>query len=137
MKRNIFESKSGFTFVEIMVIVIIIALLATAILVSIDQGRKNARINAAKTSLKAVLPAIIACKDSGGIVSSPPVADANVCATAVGLVGAKWPELKYGYAYGSGTYDSVACDFIVDTGSDETKSGNTFLTCSCAKQICE
>lgn len=128
--------KKGFTLVEILVIVAIIALLSTAILVSIEQSKRNARMNGAKTSLKTILPAIVACVDGGGAIS-PRVANTDICSTSAGLSNAKWPALSYGYSYGAGIYNSTSCNFKINTGSDMTPLGNTFITCSCLTQICE
>lgn len=127
----------GFTLIELLIIIAIISLLMVAIFVSVNQSRKNARINGAKTSMKSVLPAIIACKDGGGTVSNPGSGGGNICQTAVGFDNSKWPELAYGYAYGSGIYDSVNCNFTVNTNQDETKLGFKYITCNCIKQICE
>lgn len=127
--------KKGFTLIELLVIIAIISLLAAAILISMNQSRRNARLNGAKTSMKSVLPAIVACRDGGGAVNFPS-AGVNICSpTTAGLQNAKWPALTHGYTYG--TYNSSSCEFVVNTSSDRTKLGNTFITCNCTKQICE
>lgn len=125
--------KKGFTLIELMVIVAIIALLTVVIFVSVSQGRKNSRINSAKTALKTALPAIIACKDSGGTVNVPTTSGNDICAANVGLAGAKWPILGYGYAYAGGAYDSVSCNFQVSTNGDTASN----LVCNCIRQVCE
>lgn len=135
------KNKNGFTLIELLIIVAIIALLVVAITVSMSQARKNARINGAKTSLKTVLPAIVACKDSGGNVTLPSP-NADICSAPVGLSGAKWPELAYGYTFQSGgrpggLYNSVDCNFRILTGSDFVTRTDAFFTCNCAKQACE
>lgn len=119
--------------IEVMIVVLIVAVLVSVILANINQSRKKARVNGAKTSLKLVLPAIMACKDGGGNVSLPPTADADICATAVGLTGATWPTLPDGYAYVPGLgYNSVNCSFTVFTNGDSAD-----LTCGCEAQICQ
>jgi prepilin-type N-terminal cleavage/methylation domain-containing protein len=129
---------NGFTLIELLVIVAIIALLASAILVGVSRSKEKARINSAKTSIRSVLPAIIACKNNGGTVNNP---DNNndICSSNVGLTGAKWQQLSYGYTYillGS-IYNSDACNFQININNDTTESGNNFLTCSCLSQICK
>lgn len=138
MNKNIFFKKvikrrRGFTLIEILIIIIIIGILASAILVSINQSSKNARINSAKTSLRSVLPAIIACKDGGGNVNNPS-GETDICASAVGLSSSKWPTLSYGYVYvAGGIYNSANCSFQVSTNGDTASN----LACSCASQICQ
>ena len=126
--KNI-KNKTGFTLIELLIIIFIIALLAAVILVSINQSRVKARINATKTSLRSVLPAIVACRNSGGLVSSP-VEKTEVCPSGVGLTGSKWPELKYSYAYAG--YNPATCVFEVSISNDGPN-----LICDCVKQICE
>lgn len=126
--------KKGFTLIEILIIVAIIGILATAILVSMQQSKKNARINGVKTSLRTVLPAIISCKDGGGTVNVPipSVVDKDVC-NPVSTFAAKWPALSYGYSYGDGVYNSADCKFKINTGDDDPLE----ITCDCLTQICK
>ncbi|MFZ2975682.1 MAG: type II secretion system protein [Candidatus Moraniibacteriota bacterium] len=127
-------NKKAFTLIELLMIIAIIGILATAILVSINQSRKNARINGAKTSLKSVLPAIIACKDGGGAVNNP-IGGTDICNPAsAGLANSKWPTLSYGYAYvAGGTFNSSNCAFQISTSGDTTSN----LVCSCVTQNCQ
>jgi prepilin-type N-terminal cleavage/methylation domain-containing protein len=128
---------NGFTLIELLVIVAIIALLASAILVGISRSKEKARINSAKISIRSVLPAIIACKNNGGTVNDPGNNN-DICSTNVGLTGAKWQQLGYGYTYiPGGTYNSDACNFQININNDTTESGNHFLICSCLSQICK
>ncbi len=124
------KNKKAFTFIELMIVVGIIALLATVILVSVNRSRINARINGTKTSLKSALPSVIACKDGGGTVNQP-TDGVDICTTGAGLSGSKWPTLSYGYTYiPGGSYNRVDCVFEVKL--DDAKK----LTCSCITQIC-
>lgn len=136
MQRRIFQKNSnraGFTLIELLIIVSIIALLATAILVSVNQSRKNARINAVKTSLKTTLPVVVSCNDSGGKINLPQDSETGNKQICDLISGAFWPKLNYGYTYVSGGNYTVNCNFQIDTNGDTAQN----LTCSCAKQSCQ
>lgn len=125
------SKKHGFTLIEILLIVAIIAILATIVLVSVNQSRKNARINNAKTSLRTVLPIVVSCLDSGKQVNNPSAGNL-ICQS--GLPGSFWPNLSWSYQYGAfNLTNSNNCSFQVSTNEDTTNP----LTCSCATQICQ
>lgn len=128
----------GFTLIEIIVVVVIISIVATIVAVGVNQSRKNARINGAKTSLKTALPIIVSCKDSGGLVHIPSGSETGVKLICNTIPGAFWPKLAGGYTYGGGTYDSNNCSFQVSTSGDVMMpSGSTYLICDCATQACK
>lgn len=126
----------GFTFIEIMVVVAIIAIIASAVLVSIGQSRKNARINGARTTLRSALLVISSCKDSGSNVMAPSSTETgNTLICQSGIAGAFWPRLPDGYVYGAGganMYNSTSCNFKVSTSDTETP-----LVCDCITQTCK
>lgn len=125
------SNKKAFTLIELLIIIAIIGILMSAILISVNQARKNARINSAKTSIQSVLSAIIACKDGGGAIASP-VANNNICnPVSAGLANAKWPTLPSSYNYASGTYNSNNCSFAI------SNSDTADLVCSCVSQTCK
>lgn len=129
---------AGFTFIEIMIVIAIIAIVAAAVLYSVGQARENTRVNGAKTSLKAVLPIIASCADSGGVVNVPVGAETGaklVCTTTPGTF---WPQLSHGYVYAGGSYNSDTCTFQISTDSDVVvSSGQTHFICTCATQVCQ
>lgn len=129
------QNKKAFTLIELLIIVAIIGLLASAILVSIGQSRKNARINTAKTSLKSILPMVISCLDSKGPLIGPDSINNGgntICGT---VVGGSWPVLANGYRYVNGNLTNPGtCFFTVSTSNDNAAN---LLTCSCATQLCE
>jgi Tfp pilus assembly protein FimT len=114
-----------------MIVVAIIAILATVILVGMGQVRKNTRVNSAKTTLKTALLVMVACLDSGAAVNSPVGSGGNQICTTVN--GADWPILTNGYAYESvNSSNSTACNFVVSTNGDTPN-----LTCGCVTQLCQ
>jgi len=126
------KNKSGFTLIELLIVVAIIGILAAVILVSVNQSRKNARVNGAKTSLKTALPIIIACLDSGGTANVPNASGGNqICST---VAGSNWSVLINNYQYKTVNFtNSNACNFTVSTNNDTPAD----LTCDCASQICK
>lgn len=134
------KNKKGFTLIEVLIIVTIIALLAMVVLASADQGRKNSRISVAKTSLRTILPVIIACVDSGGAVvppGNPETGIKAICNPNNVFSNAFWPQLSGGYLYVLGGDYSIDCNFQVSTNNDKTPLGNMFLTCNCKAQMCQ
>lgn len=129
------EKKRGFTLIEIMVVVTIIGILALAIFISVNESRKKARINAAKTSLQSVLPIMISCLDSKGTITGPDLVNKGgnqICNT---INGANWSTLANSYAYVSLDVNSAGtCGFVVSTNND---TATNRLTCSCVTQVCE
>ena len=121
--------KSGFTLIELLIIVGIIALMASVILVSLNESRKKARINGAKTTLKSVMTTLVSCGISNGAVSAP-VSGNQICSN---ISNSSWPVLPRGYAYVAGGNYSYACDFEVSTAGDL----DDHLACNCISQRCE
>jgi prepilin-type N-terminal cleavage/methylation domain-containing protein len=131
MKKH--TKKSGFTLIEILVVIAIIAILVTAILISLNGSRKKARINAAKTELKSAMTAVVMCNITG--TASVPGSDTGggvICAGSIPT----WPVLSWGYKYTDFNLMKYLgdCNFSVSTNGDNA-SGS--LTCDCKSQLCE
>lgn len=124
------KKKKGFTLIEILVVVAIIAILATAIMVSISESRRKARINGTITSLRSTLPIIVSCNDDPlKSVGRPENGERQICPDK--SPDSLWPELLPGYAYAGGDY-TENCNFRIST-NDRT----TDIVCNCVKQTCQ
>jgi prepilin-type N-terminal cleavage/methylation domain-containing protein len=127
------KNKKGFTLIEVMLISVIIAILASAVLVSMNQSRKNARINSVKAAFKNSLPAIVYCIESGGTINAPSNPETGAKLICNSIAGAYWPVLNWGYLYvAGGTYTSN-CSFQISTNGDSASN----LTCTCLNQNCQ
>lgn len=128
------RSRKGFTLIEILVIVAIIAILATAIMTFLGESKRKARINSAKTSLQSALPAVILCNDSNGEINRPSgseTGNTEICKWNI-TPGSKWPKLPIGYDYISSENYSANCYFKVSVTSGDRSD----LICDCIKQSC-
>lgn len=127
------QSKGGFTFIELMVVVAIIVILATAIWTAIGAARKKARLNAATTSARSVLPVIVACNDAGGQIGFPEGSEDGSKPICDKIDNAFWPKLQGDYVYDSGSTNFTEnCKFQITT-SDRISP----IVCECAKQSCQ
>lgn len=128
---------SGFTFIELLIIVAIIIIVVSIVLVSVNQARRNTRINATKTSMKSALLAMVDCNNSRGTVNPPSgseTGNTRICSSAPNIF---WPKLEYGYTYAGGDYNSDTCWFKVSTDPDVVNAqGDRFFVCDCVSQAC-
>ena len=126
------KNKNGFTLIELLIVVAIISILAVIILVRIDQSKKNARLNNAKTSLKTAILMVIACNDASSAVNAPSGTENGTKTVCPITSSSYWPTLQGGYTYvAGGTFDSN-CSFNINTNGDSASN----LTCSCSTQRC-
>lgn len=74
------KNKKAFTFIEVMIIVTIIGLLASIILALWAVSAQNkAAINGYKTSMQSVRTAVEMCRISGGSIVTGAQAEADIC----------------------------------------------------------
>ena len=90
------KNRKGFTLIEIMVVVIILGLLAGLVLPRILGREEEARINAAKTQIRAFESALDGFKlDNGFYPSTEQGLDALITSPETGRVPRKWKEGGY------------------------------------------
>ena len=90
------KDQKGFTLIEIMVVVIILGLLAGLVLPRILGREEEARINAAKTQIRAFESALDGFKlDNGFYPSTEQGLDALITSPETGRVPRKWKEGGY------------------------------------------
>lgn len=83
---------SGFTLVELLLVIAIIGILASVLFVAMGSQRKRARLTAFKSGVRGNLPAWITCTDSGGSVKSGS-ADGSVAICSGGSISDNYPEI--------------------------------------------
>lgn len=126
------KKKKGFTLIELLIIVAIIIILAVFILVSMNQSKKNARLNNAKTTLKNAILMVIACNDAGSLVNAPSGTENGSKDVCPITPNSHWPTLQGGYTYNAGGDFTSNCSFSINTNGDSAAN----LTCRCFTQTC-
>jgi prepilin-type N-terminal cleavage/methylation domain-containing protein len=97
--------QKGFTLIEILIVVCIIAILVSVIMVSLMSAKEKAQDNSLFTSLKSLDAPAFACLSSGLNTSltnlpDPWVAGTNICSNPIPTSDSNWPDLeKYGYTF--------------------------------------
>jgi general secretion pathway protein G len=90
------KNQRGFTLIEIMVVVIILGLLAGLVLPRVLGQEEKARINAAKTQIRAIESALDAFKlDNGFYPATDQGLDALIKKPETGRIPNKWREGGY------------------------------------------
>ncbi len=90
------KSPKGFTLIEIMVVVVILGILATIVLTNVMGREDEARINAAKTQIRALEGGLDGYKlDNGFYPSTDQGLEALIRKPEAGRIPAKWKESGY------------------------------------------
>jgi prepilin-type N-terminal cleavage/methylation domain-containing protein len=96
-KFKIQNSRKGFTLIEIMVAIAIVAILAAAVLVSLKSFGAKGRSAKALAQISSVIPSMVSCWRNGGNVNSPSVGGSIDGETLTNSTEICEGRLSYGY----------------------------------------
>ncbi len=71
MQTNLKKSNFGFTLVELMTVIAIIGILASAIMISLSVQKKRATVNRVLTEMSGIMENIYLCKSDDGTIKNP------------------------------------------------------------------
>ena len=122
----------GFTLIELIVVVAIIGLLASVVLASLGNTRKNARIAAVQSSLRNITGGMVLCVDAGRTFTVPPADSKDVGSVAIcsstSEVTTKYAALPGDWLYCDATAGTVSgTDCGTNVSSLETITAHSFV----------
>lgn len=132
MKKQKFptSNKQGFTLIEILLVIAIIAILASAILVGISGQRERARTSKVLMELSATLQPMMMCWSDSNSVDTTPNNNENIC-NGIPSYGT-WPNLSSsGWSYNSQNINNIThiFTFTATNGSDSIRCSSTTDSC--------
>lgn len=121
--------QKGFTLVELLLVIAIIAILATVLFVSLGGQRERARVTAFKENLRGLITAYTACRDGNGTAAGG-VADGTVTlCNPAGTSGITSAIPKTPNCNGSGNVTIAVTNGTADNWSISSTCTRTAGTC--------
>lgn len=136
MLNKIKRSDEGFTLVELMTVMAIIAILATAVIMSLSSHKKRAEGSKALTEMSAVMQNIYLCIADEGIISNPS-SGGTICSIggAANTNYGSWPSMSdslTGYVYSSSSFAVQPWFYSVKKAVD-----NVLVCCNSTSGRCQ
>ena len=130
-------ARQGFTLIELMTVMAIIAILATAIIMSLSSHKKRAEGTKALTELSGVMQNIYLCIADEGIVNAP-ASNGNICSGlgAADTSYGSWPDLSSG-ALVNFNYNRYGDFASTSWGYSATSTDGTVVCCNSTSGRCE
>jgi type IV pilus assembly protein PilA len=139
------NKKKGFTLIEIMVAIAIMAILTAVILVNMQGYAKDARASKASAQLSGVVPAIYSCYGNGGSINWPTqnsTGGGSICSIDPSY--GTWPKVGPGtdlstYFYGNWTNLSLnisSDSWSIEYGSSYVTGDGKAICCNSAMKGC-
>lgn len=127
MKKHI-KKDNGFTLIELMVTIAIIAILAATVLVSMQNYAAKGRTSRAMAQASSAIPAMVSCWGNGGKVTP---SGTNICDIGPGY--GTWPDMSsINYSFKNVPIDkSASWSFTV-----ESTKGDPVICCNSGMNSC-
>jgi prepilin-type N-terminal cleavage/methylation domain-containing protein len=131
--ESVAKNKIGFTLIEIMVAIGIISIMASVVLVSLQNYGVRARSTKAMAQLSSALPSMISCISNSGAVSNP--SGGNLICTGLASYG-NWPSAtNYSYTSTAANIGGITNWFI--TLDSAATNDNVRICCNSAMNSCK
>ncbi len=139
MKTNKKYSK-GFTLVELLLVIAIIAILATVLFVSLGGQRERARTTAFKENMRGLVTTFTACADGSGTIATGNMDGAQLACSPVGTSGVSGKVPKVTQCNDASTVLPITSNPRTGDGWTFTatcnRSGSTTCVASCNADGC-
>lgn len=141
-----YKKNKGFTLIELMVAMAIIALLAAVLLVGMQGYGKDARASKALAQASSTIPSIVSCYGNGNSVSWPSnhsTGGGPICSSSPSY--GSWPKVSSGtdlsgYEYNSWadlSQNTSSNNWALDLGSNYYNGDGKVICCNSAMKGCK
>jgi len=125
----------AFTLIEMLLVMAMVAIIASAVLVSVSSQRKRAQETRALAELSGIMQYILMCKADGGSVNSPNGSNGggNIC--NLGSSYGTWPTTATGNlntfgAYGASGFSGSSWYYTISNGTVRVCCNNLSSRCA-------
>lgn len=120
--------KFGFTLIELIVVVAMVAILSSVILIGLSRSRADAKIASAQSTMVSILPIANSCLDGTEVLlpmDNAQTGGGEICED----IETNWPELTGGWEYDTNPTSNTVSHSFTYSASDG--NGNS-ITCTAA-----